>query len=528
MRSNSARIRRIGWGFRRWLGDVRVFGKVFCTFAGATVGQASALMARPASARLTGYQSGKRAAPGAGTSPRSLAGAFTSLATREGLPWPARLFLLALLIPWIIDLGPLRMSIDRIVLVMTIVPCLLMWLTGRAGQVRATDLFLVVYCLWCFVSLLVVYGAEAMQPAGILFLETMGAYLLSRVCIRKASHFRGMVLLLFFAVLFLLPFALFEAIAGRNILLETFNSILPARHDYFMKPRWELRRVQSVFDHPILYGVFCSGVFALAHMVLGSTQSWFRRWSRTAIVAAATFCSLSSGPLSALAVQSLLILWNWLFRNIPSRWSILLALLALMYIAVSLVSNQTFFEFYVHYFAFSQDTGWDRLHIWQYGWASIFKHPLFGIGYHEYERPEWMEPSIDMFWLINFVRFGIPAGVLMLLAFGSVILSLALKKGLDDKRETYRAAYLITMAGLFTVGWTVHFWNAPYLLFMFLLGSASWMFDDEAQATSPRDSRRSGERVDHRMIQPRRRYETPIRRGIRPSPKRRFKATLME
>ena len=137
------------------------------------------------------------------------------------------------------------------------------------------------------------------------------------------------------------------------------------------------------------------------------------------------------------------------------------------------------FEFYVHYFAFSQDTGWDRIRIWHYGWLSIFNHPIFGIGYHEYQRPEWMEPSIDMFWLINFVRFGYPGGILMFLTFAWVFFSTALKKGLTEQQNDYRTAYLISMIGVFTVGWTVHFWNAPYLLIMFYLGSVSWIQDIE-------------------------------------------------
>ena len=87
-----------------------------------------------------------------------------------------------------------------------------------------------------------------------------------------------------------------------------------------------------------------------------------------------------------------------------------------------------------------------------------------------------------MFWLINFVRFGYIAGILMFLIFAWVFLSTALKQGLSDQQNDYRTAYLISMAGVFTVGWTVHFWNAPYLLIMFYLGSVSWMQDIDSNA----------------------------------------------
>src|SRR5690606_35923137 len=49
------------------------------------------------------------------------------------------------------------------------------------------------------------------------------------------------------------------------------------------------------------------------------------------------------------------------------------------------------------------------------------------------------------------------------------------KKGLSKRDEAYRLGYLITMAGFFLVGWTVHFWNATYVLFLFLVASGAWI-----------------------------------------------------
>ncbi len=417
--------------------------------------------------------------------------------SEKNLPWPVVLFLVTLIIPWFIDIGPLRLSASRIVLLVAILPCLLMWIGGRAGRIRAADIVIIGFCLWCFISLAIVHSVEvSFQSSGMIFVETMGAYLIARVGIRNAAHFHRMVLIIFSLVAFMLPFSIYETTFGRNLLLDIYGQILPAHDDYFMRPRWGLRRVQSVFDHPILYGVFCTCAFALTHKVLGRALSPLRRWMRSGIVGAASFLSLSSGPLSALMAQLLLISWDWVLRDVRSRWQILTAFCVALYVAISLLSNQSVFEFYVHYFAFSQDTGWDRLRIWHYGWLSIFNHPLFGIGYHEYERPDWMEPSIDMFWLINFIRYGYPGGILMLLAFWLVFLTTAFKKGLNEEQKDYRTAYLITLIGVFVVGWTAHFWNAPYLLVMFYLGSASWILDIESdEGSDPKTGRRRAPRT---------------------------------
>lgn len=421
----------------------------------------------------------------------------TQTAIRDKLPWVAGLFLFSLIIPWIIELGALRLSVSRFILIATILPCLIMWMSGKAGRIRTPDILVIFFCLWCFISLAVVHDlATSFQSGGMMAIETMGAYFLARVMIRNEGQFYGMVKAIFLIILLLLPLSLYESVTGSNIALNMFRSVLPTQIDYFMAPRWGLRRVQSVFDHPILYGVFCTSVFALVHKVLGRNVSPMRRWGRSILVFLATILSMSSGPLSALVVQALLMSWGWFLRGFRYRWHVLAAFFASLYTAVSLVSNQSFFEFYVHYFAFSQDTGWDRIRIWHYGWLSVFNHPIFGIGHNEYQRPEWMEPSIDMFWLINFVRFGYFAGILMFLIFAWVFLSTALKKGLSDQQNDYRTAYLISMVGVFTVGWTVHFWNAPYLLIMFYLGSVSWMQDIDSNAgqsskVAPRSSLRT-------------------------------------
>lgn len=405
----------------------------------------------------------------------------TDPATQNTLPWPVRLFLVSLIIPWIIELGALRLSVSRIILIATIVPCLVMWMNGKAGRIRTPDILVILFCLWCTLSLAVVHDVTtSIQSGGMTAIETMGAYFLARVLIRSERQFYGVVKAIFLIILFLLPFSIYESVTGSNISMNMFRSVLPTQIDYFMAPRWGLRRVQSVFDHPILYGVFCTSVFALVHKVLGRNLSMMRRWGRSVLVFVATFLSLSSGPLSALVVQALLMSWGWILRDFQYRWHVLAGFFAALYTGISLLSNQSFFEFYVHYFAFSQDTGWDRIRIWHYGWLSIFNHPIFGIGYHEYQRPEWMEPSIDMFWLVNFVRFGYPGGILMFLVFVCVFFSTALKKGLNEQQNDYRTAYLISMIGVFTVGWTVHFWNAPYLLIMFYLGSVSWMQEIES------------------------------------------------
>jgi len=398
-------------------------------------------------------------------------------AHKKRVHWPVALFLFALVVPWVFYFGPLRISLYRIVLLVMFVPCLGMWMAGKAGRIRIADVALLLYSFWCTVSLFVLHGWElSVQSSGIVFIETMGPYLLARCYIRDADDFYNAIQLLFRIVVLLLPFSIFELVSGQNISRELFAMILPTLTEA-MPPRMGLTRVQSVFDHPILFGVFTGSILALVHLVLGYKRDVFRRSFMTAIVAATSMLSVSSGPVTALVAQLFLLFWNGLLGTIKYRWKLLIGLIASLSLAIELVANQSLLDIVVTYFLFDPGSYWFRKIIWLYGSASALNHPLFGTGLGEWERPEWMASSIDNFWLFHAVRYGLPAAFLMLLAFFSNFWAVSFKKGLDGKLGEYRTGFLITMTAFFVVAWTVHFWDATYVLFMFLMGSGVWMLD---------------------------------------------------
>jgi hypothetical protein len=244
-----------------------------------------------------------------------------------------------------------------------------------------------------------------------------------------------------------------------------------------MPQRWGLTRVQSVFDHPILFGVCTGSLLALVHLVLGYQESLGRRLLRTLVVGGTAFMSLSAGPISAIAIQASLLSWNGLLRGIKGRWMILIALFVSLFLLLELVANRSALNIVVSMFVFEPGSYWFRRLIWEYGTAAAWAHPVFGAGLGDWERPAWMPPSIDNFWLMHAVYHGLPAAFLMPLSFFSVVLPVALRRGLDGRLDEYRTGFLIAMGTLFLVGWTVHFWNSTYVLFLFLLGSGVWMLD---------------------------------------------------
>ena len=147
-------------------------------------------------------------------------------------------------------------------------------------------------------------------------------------------------------------------------------------------------------------------------------------------------------------------------------------------VVVQFGSNQGAVKFFISNFTFDPQTGWYRVAIWDYGSASVLNHPLLGIGLADWERPRWMaSDSVDNFWLLTAMRYGIPAVILL---FGSCIwmtLAIVRAKAADSSIEICRLAYLMCMTTFFFVGATIHFSHAIYAWFMFILGSGAWLLD---------------------------------------------------
>ncbi|WP_018099687.1 O-antigen ligase family protein [Sinorhizobium meliloti] len=394
------------------------------------------------------------------------------------LPWPAKIFLVGLVIPWIIPLGPLNLSVYRIILLISLLPCFLMWIRGKAGPIRVADVAVILLCFWASLSLAVVHGFQSVIEAiGIFNLETLGAYMLGRCYIRTADDFRNMVQLASKLIAILLPFALYEWITGGKALLSTFAMVFPTVEVTLMQPRWGFWRAQGPFSHPILFGLFCASVVALAYMGPGYGKSALSRWAQPAAISLATCLSMSSAPIAGVMLQLVLLGWDSLLRSFEHRWKLLWGIVFMGYLVVEFGSNQTPLKFYISHFTFDAQTGWFRFLIWELGSASVAKHPLFGIGDGEWERPSWMPGSVDNFWLVVAMRHGIPAVVLIFGAFMLIVCGVAFKKGLADNVDAYRTGYVICMVMFLLVGCTVHFWAAPYAWFLFLLGSGAWILD---------------------------------------------------
>ena len=397
------------------------------------------------------------------------------------LPMLVFILIVGLVTPLLLNLGPLRLSVYRIVLLVIFFPVLHALLTGKAGRIRVPDICVILICLWSMLSIIVVHGlADKIEAIGIMIVETLGAYLIGRVLIRSPEAFHAMVKLFFGLTLLMLPFAMFETLTSQNIILDLFDKVGTTYRDVFKDPRWGLDRVQGPFTHPIAFGVFYGSLIGITHYVLGYGKSVFGKFSRTIIVIVIGALSLSSGPLAALVAQVFFVAWDLVFRSIRARWYILSGLTVLGYILVDVLSNRNPFQVFISYLAFNEHTAYNRINIWVWGIKNISDNPVFGIGFNDWERLYWMTSSFDMFWLLPAMQHGVVVGFLFFLFFFWVFFQTVYAKISDPRIHAYRVGYLASMFGLFMAGWTVHYWDATLVLFMFLMSSGMWMSDDRA------------------------------------------------
>lgn len=404
------------------------------------------------------------------------------------LPLMVIIFFISLIIPLIINLGPLRLSVYRIALLVVFLPAVFTWATGKAGPIRTVDILVFLMMFWMAIATLYHSGVgESIESIGILTLEHVGAYLIGRAYIRNATDFYKVARLLVVICLILLPLGIYEALTTTNITLKLWDILGRVPPDVYKEPRLGLDRAQGPFDHPILFGVFPIPAVGAAAFIVAYYRGFISKALLTAVMFFTGFLSVSSGPISALVVQIGLIFWQGIFRNVKHRWWILIGLLVVCYVVVDILSNRTPIVVAISYLALNTHTAYNRVNIWHWGWSNIFDNPIFGVGLGgDWERYWFMSPSFDMFWLLYPMSYGIIAGI-GLMGAPIVLVTQMVRKDIQNPRvSSFRTGWIISLVGITMAGWMVHFWNAPLALYFFFLGSGVWFvgYQDSDEATS--------------------------------------------
>lgn len=388
-------------------------------------------------------------------------------------------FIFMLIVPVFFHIGSLRISPYLVFIILMFFPCFFVWITGKRGGLNIVDLFVCATTIWQCLALVVSGGvAASIEPMGIVVLQVLGAYLIGRSLVRNIHAFRKVIAGHCLAVAFMLPFALLEAVTARPFYLNLFRPLGSVFGNVIKDPRLGLDQVQAGFEHPILYGVFCASGFSLVAFGM-KHKTKLVRLIAMGVISLSTFISLSTGALLVLTTQLGLITWGWLFRKNKKRWKVLGIIVTTLYVIVDLFSNRTPFHVFVDYMTFNAGNAYNRILIWKYGTAEVANNPVFGLGLFSetWERPYYMSSSMDNFWLVIAVRYGLPALIFLVGAFIFFLTRAGGREGLDADHQSVRLAIAFSLIGMFFGISSVHLWNASFVWLLFLLGSSVWLIE---------------------------------------------------
>lgn len=388
-------------------------------------------------------------------------------------------FLISLFIPLIFSVGGLALDASRVVILLCLLPVTGLFLSGRGGQMRAEDMLLFAYVGWISIAFFVYGGFGQIEFIGISIAEMITPYLLARCFIRTEAQYTAMIRLVVAIIAVMACAAAVESVTGFRVFNRIFD-VIGQTHSGIgasYEQRLGLTRAGTVFQHPILYGVAMSLFFAIAiHTPRAADPKKTGGARNGIIVGAATFFSLSTGAWLSLIVQIGLLMWDRIFIAFKARWKTFMWLAAAGYVTIDLLSNRTPFEVFVSYATLNSGTGYMRILIFIYGMDNVWANPIFGLGLGNWVRPGWMHASsVDNFWLLQAMRTGIPAFLLIALTYGLVLYRLARRRMPNERLRLQRNAYVYGLAGVALALCTVHVWGPVLYLLVFMLGAASWM-----------------------------------------------------
>ncbi len=387
-----------------------------------------------------------------------------------GNPLLALVMLFSLMVPVFVDIGSFNLLPHRFYLLIFIIPMTIQLFSGKAGRVLIADWLVLFVAYWSTQAYLMNGSFERVyQIAGSQFLEYWGGYVVGRVCIRSPQDLQKIIRVLFVTALCLAPLAAIESFSHRAIVFE-FLGRVPAND-----VRLGLRRAQTVFAHPILYGTFIVALLGMVWYAYQPAASLMKRILFAFLIFATSFFALSAGPLLAYIIQAGSIGYEMMMKKNPRRWTFLIVGTVTGYIALDMITAGNPIIVLIAILTFNPESSYTRVLIFEHGMNNVYANPVFGLGQRRWERLWYMTASIDNWWLSTAMWFGVPAFAAQAFTFFWAIRRWSMVNLEGPLANACRAGLLTSLTGIVVVGVTVHYWNTMLVYVMFLVGSGMWM-----------------------------------------------------
>ena len=393
----------------------------------------------------------------------------------------AILFVISIFIPveFHVLAGSLRLEAYRIILVLTLIYTLIN-IRKVLENADLVDILLFFFVILASASLIYNHGLkDGIESSGILIIEILGAFYLARLFITSPKNYYQINMWFATILSFLLIFSIYEAFAKHRILHEwakmiTGNDSLDYRLYTHYYIRMGIMRTTNLFAHPILYGTI--GAIFFPFIVL---LTIYKFKLSNALKAVAIFIgmitTLSSAPLLSVVFQGMTAVLTKFWHSGQRFWIGFGFFSLSAMLLVNALSNRGFFAILISYLTFNPVTGYYRLLQWEYSMDDIIDNPLFGIGLNDWTRPDWMNNSIDSFWLLMTMQHGIIASfILLFVCLYAVFHTLNKLHKFKSESRWMVESWILAFMSLILIGFTVDYFGKIQPLFFFVLGSIGW------------------------------------------------------
>lgn len=393
----------------------------------------------------------------------------------------AMLFVISIFIPveFHFLVGTLRLEFYRIVLALALIYSFIN-INVILKKADIIDILLFFFAILASASLIYNHGLkDGIESAGILVIEILGAFYLARLFITTPKAYYQINMWFATILALLVIFSLYEAFAKHRILHEIAKNITGHDSlDYRLYTHYYIRmgimRTTNLFAHPILYGTI-GAIFFPFIVLLVAFKFKISNLLKAIAILVGMISTLSSAPLLSVAFQGMTAVLTRFWAGGKRFW-IGISFLALSgMILISALSNRGFFAILVSHLTFNPVTGYYRMLQWQYTMDDIADHPLFGIGLHDWTRPDWMNNSIDSFWLLMTLQHGLIASFILFFTCLYAVFHM-----LNKLHKYHRAtqwmvkSWILAFMSLILIGFTVDYFGKIQPLFFFMLGSIGW------------------------------------------------------
>lgn len=338
----------------------------------------------------------------------------------------------------------------------------------RLGQLKfhLFDGLILAHGFWSAMTTMMIYGGAGLQGAGLYTLEFVTVYLMMRVYMQSLGHFRAVVGLLFLLVALSVLMAVPEGLTGQRFIHDISRGITGFVYRYSDEYRMGILRSAAFFEHPILFGLFCSATLGLVWFTSTPGQ---RVW-KVPVIFTGAFFAASSAPLLVFMLQMVFIFLERVTRKVKKRvmkftvFGLGLALILELTTGRGVVGT-------IAMLTLNPGTTMIRRTQWNFAMDDVQRHFWFGFDPPTWTRPFWLAPSVDNNWLFMAMRSGVPSVAFL---FGGILLIwLALAKRGEDVPPLFsqmRKGWGMMILSVLFVGATVAFFGKLQPLLSFYIG----------------------------------------------------------